>query len=158
MPPRKSLKPTDIYWLVDMRPETIAAGWPNGKPFYCGKTVRGIEVRLKQHKSETKKSPNRKVCKIILTCGEFLQTRHMETVSEHHFWVEREIFWIKQLRLLNPDCANVKNAGGGSGERITLDQRSKQNALRPKRNHAKIAMRIGEGQKRRWAARRAAIA
>jgi hypothetical protein len=61
-------RPTSIYWLIDVRPETIAAGWLQGLPFYAGKTDREPEKRLREHQGDDV-LPSPKSLR-ILECGE----------------------------------------------------------------------------------------
>lgn len=114
MPRQRNTKPTLIYWLHDMRPETIAAGWPNGKPFYCGKTVEGLTRRLHGHRTKAAKKPFKILNIHILKCGKFIHATTMEVVPAAQDWCARERFWIYTQRLFWPDCClNVSDGGEG---------------------------------------------
>lgn len=113
MPRRPNTKPTNIYWLIDTRPETIASGWPIGKPFYCGKTVKTPEARLGEHRQDARRHSTRKASVAITAVGDFIAVRTMEIVPVSSDWCDRERHWIKLIRHLNPDCVN--SADGGSG-------------------------------------------
>lgn len=111
MPKRPNTKPTHIYWLVDMRPEIIAAGWGKGQPFYCGKTIHPAK-RLRQHKAGSK-NPHGTVWKRVSICGDDIQMRTMEIVHPEGDWAARERHWIAMLRCAFPDVQNI--AAGGEG-------------------------------------------
>lgn len=113
MPRRRNDKPTSIYWLIDMRPEIIAAGWHSGYPFYCGKTVIPVEWRLTDHIRLIKKYPNRKVSQRLTLCGDHVRVETMEVVPPDASWSAREKHWIKILRFSFPDNCNVAEGGGG---------------------------------------------
>lgn len=114
MPRQRNTRPTKIYWLFDMRPETIAAGWSNGQPFYCGKTVHKMCDRLAGHRFDAKASPNRRVSKHLALVGAFLRAQIMEIVPADGDWIERERYWIRTLQVLYPNVMNVAAGGGGS--------------------------------------------
>lgn len=131
MPRQKNTRPTLIYWLVDMCPETIAAGWPQGKPFYCGKTVETPDRRLRAHLQTTKTEPTRPVCKYLLECGDHIRIRIMETVPPESDWCERERWWIYTLRTLYPGATNSADGGSGAPGWVPDDGwRSKKSAER----------------------------
>jgi hypothetical protein len=113
MPRRPNTKPTNIYWLIDTRPETIASGWPIGKPFYCGKTVHSIRDRLSDHQWTARHFPRRKVSQMLNAAGDAVVVRLMEVVPLGISWSARERHWIRVLRHLNPGCANVSDGGDG---------------------------------------------
>jgi hypothetical protein len=110
---RKNTRPTFIYWLLDIRPETIAAGWPAGCPFYCGKSVRP-NLRLGEHKKAAARGGALPVHGAVRDSGKFLILQAMETVPADGDWVAREKSWIRTLRHFNPDCANVADGGSGA--------------------------------------------
>ena len=113
MPRQKNTKSTSIYWLYDIRPETTASGWPNGKPFYCGKTVESPQCRLRSHRNKPHGSAARSY---ILECGEFVHVRTMEVVPVEQDWCARERYWIATMRVLYPGCClNVSDGGEGPG-------------------------------------------
>lgn len=129
MPRRKNTRPTKIYWLYDMRPETMALGWIDGLPFYCGKTVFNVSDRLAGHRFDAKKAPTRPVCQWILAVGAFLRAQTVEVVPIEANWAKRERAWIKTLRAINPDCANVSEGGTGSpGYVFTAEVRARHRA------------------------------
>lgn len=110
----KNTRPTLIYWLIDIRPETIAAGWSSGLPFYCGKTVATTRIRLGQHRCQAASKPHGKVGIRVVECGEFIRVQTMEVVPSAEDWTAREKFWIATMRLLYPGCClNVTDGGEG---------------------------------------------
>ncbi len=112
---RKNTRPTLIYWLIDIRPETIAAGWHSGYPFYCGKTVLTAERRLIEHLSDAPKQTHRPVYFRTMECGkEYVRVETMEVVPADANWVEREKQWIKVLRFSFPDNCNACDGGSGA--------------------------------------------
>lgn len=113
MPRRPNTRATSIYWLFDMRPKTLIE-YPKGRAFYCGKTVRAPEKRLRDHRAVAAKRPHGKVSASILACGEFIRVLTIEIVPVEQDWRAREQYWIATLRLLNSDCANVSDGGDGS--------------------------------------------
>lgn len=114
MPRRPVSTPTLIYWLVDTRPETIANGWSNGYPFYCGKTIFTAQKRLTEHRHGAKQHPHRAIAAWIRGCGKHIRVQTMETVQADGDWSERERYWIATLRLLWPLCANTTLGGQGA--------------------------------------------
>lgn len=129
MPRRPNTKPTNIYWLVDTRPETIASGWPVGKPFYCGKTVHSVERRFAGHKCDALKYPTRPISRALLKCGNDIQVKLIEIVPINIDWTVRERHWIRLLRYLNPECANVSNGGDGPAGMIHTEAARKRMSL-----------------------------
>lgn len=106
--------PTAIYWLYDMRPETIAKGWTNGYPFYCGKTIFDPEFRLRQHQNEASRTSKRPVCIWLAACGRHnVRAVTIEIVPADGDWQQRERHWIAHLRKEVPICANVCDGGQG---------------------------------------------
>lgn len=114
MPRQKPTRPTKIYWLVDMRPEMIAAGWPNGLPFYCGKTDRAINARLYEHKRDAVRHPYGLVGPRLALCGDNVRIQAMEVVPVGGPWHERERRWIWVLEAHFPDTCNVSKGGDGA--------------------------------------------
>ena len=101
MPRQRNTKPTLIYWLYDKR---------DGKPFYCGKTVKTLERRLSAHR----RTPHGKVGERVRECGEFVFARAVEVVRPDRNWVACERYWISELRRLYPgNCLNVADGGTG---------------------------------------------
>lgn len=113
MPRNSNARPTLIYWLFDTRPETLVT-WPNGRPFYCGKTVEGAKVRLKNHRSVARKYPNRPISQHLNACGIHVRIQIMEIVPASCDWSNRERFFISTIRLLYPGGANTTDGGEGA--------------------------------------------
>ncbi|MGJ5032418.1 NUMOD3 domain-containing DNA-binding protein [Bradyrhizobium sp. HKCCYLS2038] len=123
MPRRSNVLPTTIYWLIDIRPETVASGWPSGYPFYCGKTVNEPRKRLIAHFSSARKFPNKPVSQWLTACGEsYVQVKIVEIVPTDGDWRARERFWIQSLRLLYPKTANVADGGSGTPGMVHSDE------------------------------------
>jgi hypothetical protein len=95
-----------------MRPETIAAGWHSGKPFYCGKTVNSATTRLRRHRQEARKWPDRASLQRVAQCGEHLRILTMEIVAPTGDWAARERHWIAFLRH-SFGALNVADGGAG---------------------------------------------
>lgn len=115
MPRRKNTEPTSIYWLQDIRPETIAAGWAQGLPFYVGKTIRKPEYRLKAHVHSAAKRSRGKVGARILECDGYVRIVTLETVSPDEDWCAREKYWIATSRRMFPGhIVNVSDGGAGA--------------------------------------------
>lgn len=120
MPRARTNRPTVVYWLFDMRPE-ITARYPNGYPFYCGKTVMRPEQRLCSHYVAARKYPGRPISKRLNECGKHVRIQIMATAPACASWVEQEQTWIaleKQwiyaLRLLWVGAVNVADGGSGA--------------------------------------------
>ncbi len=113
MPRIPNARPTSIYWLFDVRPETLALH-PNGWPFYCGKTVSDVVVRFAEHRRDAKRYPNRPVSAWVLDCAEFVRIQVMEVVPAIEDWRACERHWIGAIRLLYPGGANVSDGGDGT--------------------------------------------
>lgn len=112
MPRISNTRPTTIYWLVDVRPEILLAH-PNGKPFYCGKTVKDVTNRIQGHRAAARMYPNRPVCRRLKECDGCERIDIIEVVQPTDDWRERECFWIATLRHLYPDCVNISTGGDG---------------------------------------------
>lgn len=137
MPRQKNTRPTNIYWLYDTRPETVAVHGPDGQPFYCDKTVRSIEQRLCGHRWDARHQLAHKTHTKIIECGEHIRTQLIEVVPLEINWVEREQFWIAQLRALNRDTTNISMGGGGAAGAIrTTEQRALLSRLRTGKKHS----------------------
>lgn len=137
MPRQRNIKPTSIYWLIDNRPETIASGWPIGRPFYCGKTVLNINRRLQSHSTTVGRWPKRKLSLALREIGAAFSIRVMEVVPCDGDWCARERHWIKLLRHLNPDCANTADGGQGAPGYIpTAEHRAKLRIASSGRKHS----------------------
>lgn len=110
-----STKPTSIYWLLDVRPATIAAGWLQGLPFYCGKTVSTLGKRLNGHRNDALRTSPGRVGPYILKCGEYIRIAVLEIVPSEDDWSARERHWIARSRQLFPDIiTNVSDGGAGA--------------------------------------------
>lgn len=108
------MRPTYIYWLIDIRPETLRK-YPNGRPFYCGKTVVGVEKRLGGHKYAACKPSRNPTASRIRRIGEnYVKAVVMEIVPPDGDWETRECRWIEILRYMVPDATNILK-GGQSG-------------------------------------------
>lgn len=141
MPRAPNTKPTSIYWLIDIRPETVASGWSSGKPFYCGKTVSSAARRLQSHVYTARQWPKRKLSLALQDVGCGFAMRIMEVVPHETDWCERERHWIKMLRHLNPDCANVSDGGQGPpGYVPTAEHRAKLRVTSTGRKHSEAAL------------------
>jgi len=112
MPRVPNTRPTVIYWLIDVRPETLVV-WSNGLPFYCGKTVIKPALRYSKHRSDARKHPERTIAKRIHECGDHIRMQTMEVVTFGSDWGEREKFWIHTIRLLYPNTVNKTSGGQG---------------------------------------------
>lgn len=117
MPRRPNTKPTSIYWLVDTRPETLT-DWPDGLPFYCGKTVGKIQRRLAGHKRDALRFPGREMGKRLIACANYVEIRCTEIVPIKGDWIERERCGIKFIRDNFPECLNIADGGEGPAGRI----------------------------------------
>jgi hypothetical protein len=156
MPRRKNTKPTLIYFLLDARPKKLAAGWPMGEPFYCGKTVDSAEARLSSHRFDARKWPNRRISKRIAECGEHVRAQVMETVPLDADWIAREKRWIELLRFSFPGGTNVSDGGDGSpGYVHTEESRAKMRAKSRTRIRRRYAL---EGLAKRSVAMKASWA
>jgi hypothetical protein len=147
MPRCKKSLPTSIYWLLDVRPETLIT-WPNGKPFYCGKTVAPVNERLSDHKYTAIKFPRRPVSRRLAECGDFVRIHVVEVVPADGDWVESERRWIVQIRHMFPESVNVSLGGDGPAGMIhSAETRARMSAAglgrkMPPGHGAKIAAKI----------------
>lgn len=116
---RRNDRPTVIYWLVDMRPE-ILSRWPEGLPFYCGKTVLGIKVRFNLHLSDARRI-NRPSALRLRECNGYVRIQIVETVAPDGDWIEAEKRWISALRSKFPESVNVTSGGQGAPGNIHTD-------------------------------------
>lgn len=109
---RPNAHTTFIYWLYDIRPETIAKGWAQGYPFYCGKTHTSVEYRLATHRRDARRlSHKRPVCAWVAACGFYIRPETVQIVAPGEDWSKAEQQWIRYLRSLVPICANVRDGG-----------------------------------------------
>lgn len=151
MPRIPNIRPTNIYWLYDIRPETLVE-WPKGQPFYCGKTVSNVEVRLREHQRDAKnKHPNRAISKRLARCDGFTRIQIMEVVPSDGDWRECERHWIRSLRERFSGCVNLSDGGEGTPGTIhTVESRAKMSAARKGRKHsAEHCARIGAANRHR---------
>lgn len=126
---RPDTRPTTIYWLVDVRPE-ILTKWPNGYPFYCGKTVMRPMARFSTHRCDMRKYPHKAISKRLNECGEYVRVQTMEVVPHTVNWVDREKHWIYTLRLLWPGAVNLTAGGQGhAGYVASVESRIKRSPL-----------------------------
>lgn len=107
---------TTIYWLVDVRPETLANGWPNGFPFYCGKTVNTLEARLAGHRADARANKTRPVCAWVRMCGRHIRIVKITTVPDGEDWSIVERQWIAFTRrqyIVNANATAGSNLPSG---------------------------------------------
>lgn len=127
---RLNTRPTAIYWLVDVRADTLARH-PNGKPFYCGKTIKEPIVRLQGHRTDARRNPNKPIAKRLNECGSDVRIDIVEVVSVAGNWWDCERFWIATLRHFHPDCVNVQHGGEGTPGLIhSAESRARMSAAR----------------------------
>jgi len=129
MPRRTNPLPTTIYWLYDVRPETLAQ-CPEGRPFYCGKTVQDTKRRFEAHRHNARKYPDRAISRKINECGDLIRIHVVEVVPADGDWIARERFWIRVLRILShSEPVNVSDGGAGpTGLVHTPESRAKMSA------------------------------
>lgn len=120
MPRRPNTRPTTIYWLIDVRPETLAEH-PNGKPFYCGKTIKRPIDRLTDHRGDARRYSKRPISKRLIDCGDHVRIDIVDIVPIGVSWAEIERFWIATLRHFHPDCLNISIGGDGAPGLIQSD-------------------------------------
>jgi hypothetical protein len=84
---------TTIYWLVDMRPEVIAAGFPRGVPFYCGMTKGPLRKIL----STLRKSGRPALAEVAKECGAHIEVRVMELVAPLDGKREKLAYWRRKM-------------------------------------------------------------
>jgi hypothetical protein len=113
MPRKPNTKPTTIYWLVDVRPETLTTR-PNGLPFYCGKTIQAPHERLKRHKNAAERFPGRAISQRLAACANHVRIHVVEIVSTSDDWSDKEKRWIELLRATFPGVVNTTNGGQGA--------------------------------------------
>jgi hypothetical protein len=136
MPRIPNTRPTSIYWLFDTRPETLIE-WPQGRPFYCGKTVSDVEFRFAEHCRDANRYPARPVSAWIIECATFVRVQIMQIVTASENWRECERRWIGTLRLLYPGCANVSDGGEGTpGAVHSATARLKMSIARKGKKHS----------------------
>lgn len=143
-------RPTLIYWLIDIRPDTLI-NRPNGRPFYCGKTVFPVLTRLKNHRVDMMRHPQRPISSWLKECGENVRVQVMEIVPPSLRWSERERFWIYTIRLLYPGGANISDGGEGApGYVFPAELRAAMSAFRKGKPHSpQHRAKIGAANRRR---------
>lgn len=110
-----------IYWLLDMRPETIAAGNPAGYPFFCGKTTEP-EARLHKLLTDAWRLATPRDERID-QCGiEHVRMHVVTVIPAGEPWRERLISSIAMLKHCWPvgNC-NVSATGAGGARRREMD-------------------------------------
>lgn len=158
MPRIPNVRPTSIYWLFDMRPETLVK-WPVGLPFYCGKTILNPIDRFTKHRSDVRRYPVKAISQRLDACRKHVRIGIMEVVPASADWTEREKYWIYTLRTLYPDSINVTSGGQGAPGYIpSAETRAKRSAsLKGKKRSAESCARIGKASANRSAATLAKI-
>lgn len=131
------MKPTSIYWLLDVRPATLATH-PAGYPFYCGHTVLQPTRRLAQHIRLAGTTPDRKVCQRLLACGKHVRIVVVEIVPPDGNWRARERRWIKTLRFSFPDNCNESEPLARCAVR-KRDKEKQERLAKARRATAKLA-------------------
>lgn len=120
--------PTVIYLLVDTRPETIAKGWSNGFPFYCGRArYRYVSHILVVGSTTTPRPTNRKSDRLpdrwIRDCGQHIRMQVMRVVPAGGDWETAHRDYIRWMRTNFPGGANITDGWTGPlGYRWTDEQ------------------------------------
>jgi len=120
--------PTVIYLLVDIRPETIAKGWSNGFPFYCGRaSYRYVSHILVVGSITTPRPTNRKSNRLpdrwIRACGRHIRMQVMRVIPPGGDWATAHRDYIRWLQTNFPGGANITDGGTGPlGYRWTDEQ------------------------------------
>lgn len=112
---RPNTLPTSIYLLIDCRPETIARGWAEGEPFYCGKTIRTLRHRFRQHLNlaTADLESERALLPRIRECDGHVKIILIDTVPAGGNWWDRERAWIAWCRATYPGMVNTTDGGEG---------------------------------------------
>lgn len=139
MPRRPSGQSTSIYWLIDQ----------HGAPFYCGKTVFPIGVRLNQHRYTARRYPQRALSRRVRASGDAIRIHVVEVVPLHGDWAARERRWIELLRANFADVLNIQSGGQGSPGMIHSDETKTllSRKLRGQKRTAAQRKRIGKGRR-----------
>lgn len=111
---RANDRPTTIYWLIDVRPETQQATRSAGFPFYCGKTVDTLPRRIAAHRDSANKHPNRRISQWLKACGRHVRVQVVDTVPVGDDWSAVEKRWIEVIRFSFPGGANANSGGQGA--------------------------------------------
>lgn len=138
MPRQKNTRPTTIYWLQDIRPATIMAGWMQGLPFYVGKTVASVEKRLVGHRYAAARRPYGKVSARIMECEGYIRIVVIEIVPSCEDWRVREKYWIALSRCMFPGIlTNISSGGEGTpGYVPSAETRAKVSIVHRGRKHS----------------------
>lgn len=86
---------TTIFLLIDTRPEVVAAGYPNGIPFYCGKTERNAHDLDKHLRRNAIVAPMRQTSQMLMTCEGTFQIEMVQAVTEGQSWKTERGRWRK---------------------------------------------------------------
>jgi hypothetical protein len=130
-----------IYWLLDVRPEMIAAGYHSGYPFYCGKALDPSK-RLKQHVGAAQYDDSKKSRRIV-ACGSFLRVHVVETILPGCNWEVREKSWIRLIRFCFPDNCNISAGGRGGLAYHEMTRAQRSNHRWAIRNSPRVLMAAG---------------
>lgn len=139
---RANDRPTTIYWLVDVRPETQQAVRSIGFPFYCGKTVDTLPRRLAAHRDSANKHPHRLISQWLKACGPHVRVHVVDTVPAGGDWSAVERRWIEVLRHSFPGGANANSGGQGAPGHIhSAETRAKISAANKGKTVSKATRR-----------------
>lgn len=148
---RANDRPTTIYWLVDVRPETQQAVRSIGFPFYCGKTVDTLPRRLAAHRDSANKHPHRRISQWLKACGQHVRVHVVAIIPTCDDWSVAERRWIEVIRSAFPGGANANSGGQGTPGMVhTAEARAKIGAAnKGKTVSAETRARIGAASKGR---------
>lgn len=123
---RANDRPTTIYWLIDVRPETQQATRSAGFPFYCGKTVDTLARRVAAHRDSANKHPHRAISQWLKACGQHVRVHVVAIVPACNDWSVAERRWIEVIRSAFPGGANANSGGQGTPGMVhTAEARAK---------------------------------
>lgn len=114
-----------IYWLLDMRPETIASGNPAGYPFFCGKTT-DPEARLHKLLTDAWRIATTRDERIH-QCGiEHIRMHVVRVIPAGEPWREHLASSIAMLKHCWPlgNCNISATGAGGAARRETGSAKS----------------------------------
>ncbi len=148
MPRKPNTRQTNIYWLIDMRPATLVK-WPSGLPFYCGKTVSPIHVRLFGHFKDSLRYPKRRVSTALRELGNNVKILSVEIVPPNGDWVTRERHWITLLRNAFPNTANVSDGGQGMLGYVPTAETRRKTSVANKGKKRSEAVRLSNAKRQR---------
>lgn len=93
-----------IYWIL-----------ADGAPFYAGKTIYSLEERLAGHLKTARRYPRRRISRALKNrASTQIEIVLKEEVPPNVDWRIREMFWIAELRRVNPHAANSNEGGTGN--------------------------------------------